>query len=93
MFCFNVLCWQQEKGTLQQDEKVQYLSADIKDISHINYRNKEFCCPTEHMYLIIYSRLYNRLLNFGGITSLQNSPKTKQGFLGSQYRPERETDL
>lgn len=38
MFYFNVLCWQ--KGMLQQDEMVQYLSADVKDISYIIYRNK-----------------------------------------------------
>jgi len=31
-FCFTVLRWQHERGTLQQDEMVQYLSADIKDI-------------------------------------------------------------
>lgn len=39
MVCFHVLYWQKGKETLQQDEVVQYLSADIKDISYVSYRN------------------------------------------------------
>lgn len=40
--CFVFMCCvgNKEKKTLQQDEMVQYLSADRKDILHVSYRNK-----------------------------------------------------